>query len=140
MNKQIYAIRTQEDIEAFLEASNGLHDGYILSVQFFHNGYKPQKDGSLRVYPEDNELKIRILITSIWDTVIELIFKNVSDWQVHDNMWDITETAVSLSESGQIVWTDEFTTDEEARKNGSFVVAGSMEYRFLEDHRPGKEL
>lgn len=132
MSEQIYAIRTQEDIVTFLNESNYLHDGYILSVQFSHNGYKPQKDGSVHVYPEDNELKIRILITSIGNTVIELIFKEVSEWQVHDNMWDIFGTAISVSESGKIVWTDSFSTDEEIRKKGSYVVARSMEYRFCD--------
>lgn len=132
MSEQIRAIKTQKDVETFLEQSNGLHDGYILSVQFSHNGYKPQENGSICVYPEDNELKIRILITSIWNTVIELVFKEVSEWQLRDDMGDIFETSVSVSEDGKIVWTDAFSTDEETRKNGSYVIARSMEYRFCE--------
>ena len=136
MNTQEYIkITSQKDIDDFIEQSNALHDGYVLSVQFLRRGFKRLDSGALEICPEESELTIKILITSIWDTDIELHFKGVSEWQVFDNSWDIFETAVSVSDNGQIVWTDGETTDEATRKDGSYVVAQSMEYCFCEDHR-----
>ena len=134
-----YTIKSQKDIDTFIEQSNALHDGYVLSVQYLHNGIKRSDDGRLEFRPEDRELTIRILITSIWDTVIELHLRGVSEWQVTDSAWAILGTAVSVSDKGLIVWTDDETTDEETLRDGSYVIAESMEYCFCEDHRQKNE-
>lgn len=134
-----HAIKSQKDIDTFIEQSNALHDGYVLSVQYHRSGIKRLGDGRLEFCPEDSELTIRIMITSIWDTVIELHFRGVTEWQVTDSEWAILGTSVSVSQSGLIVWTDGDTTDEAARQDGSYVVAESMEYRFCEDHRQKNE-
>ena len=130
-----YTIKSQKDIDTFIEQSNALHDGYVLSVQYLHNGIKRLDDGRLEFCPEDSELTIRIMITSIWDTVIELHFSGVLEWQMTDSEWEILGTSVSVSDNGLIVWTDGDTTDEATRRDGSYVVAKSMEYCFCEDHR-----
>ena len=134
-----YAIKSQKDIDTFIEQSNGLHDGYVLSVQFHRSGIRRLDDGTLEFRPGDSELTIRIMITSIWDTVIELHFSDVIEWQVADSEWEILGTSVSFFQSGLTVWTDGYTTDEATRRDGSYVVAGLMEYRFCEDHRQKTE-
>lgn len=59
MNEQIYAVRTREDIETFLEASNGLRDGYVTSVHYDNeNAYVLPGDGSAECAPFDGELRI----------------------------------------------------------------------------------
>ena len=128
----MYKIKTKRDIDNFIKQSNGLHDGYILSVQYCNNGIKHLDGGGYEISCEANELRIRILITSISDAEIELIFKEISEWQIFDNMWDITDTAVSFSDDGMIVWTDGLTTDKSTRREDSYVVARSMEYRFCD--------
>lgn len=141
MDEQIYAIRTQEDIETFLKESNGLHDGYVTSVHYDNEKvYVRLEDGWSFISPYDGEIRIRVMVTSMCDTVIELIFKGVSDWQMKQRSYDIFGSSLAILEDGQVVWTDMPGTDKETREQRSFVIARSMEYRFLEDHRPGKEL
>lgn len=141
MSEQIYAVRTKEDIETFLKETNGLHDGYITSVHYDNeNMYVPLEDGRAEIGTFDGVLRIRVLISSVCDTVIELIFKNVFDWQMNlRKVYEIFDSSLAVSENGDIVWTDMPGTDRETREKGAFVVAKSMEYRFIEDHRPGKE-
>ena len=134
MSEQIYAIRTQEDIVTFLNESNYLHDGYVQSVHYDDLGYERLENGSSRVYADRGELKIRVIITSLCDTVIELVFKSVTKWQIQCGPLNcIFGISVAFSDNGQIVWTDEYSADEKTRQNGSYVVAGSMEYRFCEE-------
>ena len=131
MSEQIYAIRTQEDIVTFLNESNGLHDGYVQSVHYDDLGYER---GTGKIYSDRAELRIRVIITSVWDTVIELIFKSVTKWQIQCGPLNcIFGISVAFSDNGQIVWTDGPSTDEKTRQQGSYVIAGSMEYRFCEE-------
>lgn len=132
----MYKIETQNDIDFFIEQTNGLHDGYIVSVQFNNNGIKCIEQGCRYEFtPEQTELRIRVLITSILDTEVEMIFKNIFEWRFFYNMTDITETAVSILDDGRIIWTDEFSTDKSVRRDSSYVIAGSMEYCFYNDRR-----
>ena len=134
MGGQVYTVKTQKDIEIFLRQSNGLHDGYIQSVHYDDLGYERLENGSSRVYADRGELKIRVIITSLCDTVIELIFKSVTKWQIQCGPLNcIFGISVAFSDNGQIVWTDGPSTDEKTRQQGSYVIAGSMEYRFCEE-------
>ena len=134
MSEQIYAIRTQEDIVTFLNESNYLHDGYVQSVHYDDLGYERLENGSSRVYADRGELKIRVIITSLCDTVIELIFRRVTKWQIQCGPMNcIFGISVAFSDNGQIVWADGPSTDEKTRQRGSYIVAGSMKYRFCEE-------
>ncbi len=129
-------VQSRQDIDTFLDRVNGLHDGYVLSVQYTENGIRRAPDGALWSYPEKNELTVRVLVTSIWDSIVELRFTGVSDWRVRtDGMREILDTAVSFAEDGRVIWTDEYSTEEAVRREGSFVVARSMAYCFVEDNR-----
>ena len=131
MDGQVYTIKTQKDIETFLRQSNGLHDGYVQSVHYDDLGYER---GTGKIYEDKAELKIRVIITSLWDTVIELIFKSVTKWQIQCGPMNcIFGISVAFSDNGQIVWTDGPSADEKTRQQGSYVVAGSMEYRFCDE-------
>ena len=134
MSEQVYTIKTQEDIVTFLNESNYFHDGYVQSVHYDDFGYERLENGSSRVYADKAELKIRVIITSLCDTVIELVFKSVTKWQVQSGPLNcIFGISVAFSDNGQIVWTDEPSVDEKTRQQGSYVIAGSMEYRFCDE-------
>ncbi|MBQ9125861.1 MAG: hypothetical protein IJY13_04295, partial [Clostridia bacterium] len=74
------SIKSKRDVEIFLDSDNSLHDGYVIGVQYSNNGISAIKDG-YQFDPEQTKLAIRILVTSIWDTVVELEFENLLEWQ-----------------------------------------------------------
>lgn len=123
-------IKSKQDIDVFLDRTNGLHDGYMIGVQYEHRGHTGgnphQIDTTLSV------LKIRIMVTSINDAVVELVFQDISEWQIKDyNTSDIFGVTISIADDGNVIWTDNYSTEADVRKNGSFVVANTMKWRFV---------
>lgn len=70
-------------------------------------------------------------ITSIYDTVVELLFTGMYEWQIRDKMWDITETAIAFTKHNQIIWTSGYSTAPDVRKRYCYAVANSMQWRFV---------
>lgn len=129
MSETFYTIETNEDIKFFLDNTNGLHDGHLIGVEYIHNGHT---GGNPRfINPELTELRIRYMVTSIQNKVVELGFSALSEWQIRDNSFDITDTAVSICENGQIIWADDYSTEPDIREVGSYVIAGKMKWCFL---------
>lgn len=133
-------IRTPADVQAFCEAVNDLHDGEILSVQYTHNGFERKPDGGLWCDPTRTELRLTVLVTSIWDSMVELVFESIKKWQMKGDSFvpdDILEDIlVEIGEKGTITWTTGHSTEPEIMKENRYVIAGSMKWRFIEDHRP----
>ena len=67
-------IKTEKDITDFSEKTNALHDGYIISALYANNGITKIKGGH-QFTSELTKLTIRILVTSIWDTIERLSLK-----------------------------------------------------------------
>ena len=115
----------------FLEKTNALHDGYVISVQY-------RNDGISKVYgghcfsPEQTKLTLQILVTSIWDAVVELEFEGLLEWQIKDNQWEILDTAVLFDEKNRVVWSDDTYVDMEELRKGSYAIAESMKWRIVE--------
>lgn len=133
-------IKTPADARAFCEAVNSLHDGQILSVQYTHNGFERKPDG-LWCDPSKTELRLTVLVTSIWDSVVELVFESVEKWQIQGNSCapdDIFCILVEIGEQGTVTWTTGHNTEPEVMKEDRYVIAQSMKWRFVEDHRPQK--
>ena len=63
---------------------------------------------------------------------MEIEFENLLEWQIKDNQWDITDTAVIFNEQQWIVWTDDAYSNENEMKKGSYVIAKSMKWRVVE--------
>ena len=124
-------IRTSDDIGVFLEKTNSLHDGYIISVNYTNCGILPIEHG-YTFNPEQTKLVLRILVTSIWDAIVEIVFENLLEWQIHDNQWDITDTSVIFNEQNWIIWSDDIFVNMETTKKGSYVIAQSMKWRIVE--------
>lgn len=122
------AITNQRDIDRFLDESNGLHDGYIIGVEYRNEGIRSVPGGH-SFDPTRTSLRLWVLVTSLYDTVVELLFEGIQEWQIRDEQWDMTEISVSLDERGRITWTDDYSTDPEIRVKGSYVVARSMKWR-----------
>ena len=124
-----HTINSQSDIDLFLDSTNGLHDAYLIGVDYAHNGIS---GGNPCYFDWDKaELRLRWLVTSIYDKTVELVFTAPLEWQLKDQGLDIINTAVSITESGLVIWADDFSTAPEYREQGSYVIAKSMKWRFL---------
>ena len=126
-----YEIKTKKDIQFFLNKSNSLHDGYIINVQYTNNGISI--DGDTYCFnPEQTKLILQILVTSICDTIIEIEFENLKEWQIKDNQFDMTDTSVIFDKDDWILWSDDVYIDANELKKGSYVIAKTMKWRFVE--------
>lgn len=125
-----HSITTRADIARFLEETNDLHDGYIISVQYRNDGIECVPHGHV-FHPEKTELRIQILVCSIFNTVVELLFTGIHEWQIKDDMCDMIQTSVSFDKHGQVIWTNEYSTAPAVRKDCSYVIAASMKWKFL---------
>ena len=68
-------IKTKKDIENFLDKTNALHDGYIIGVQYTNGGITKLEYGH-HFNPEQTKLIIQVLVTSIFDAIVEIEFEN----------------------------------------------------------------
>ena len=125
------SIKSNEDIQYFLKNVNSLHDGYIIEVQYVNNGISKIEHGH-SFNPGQTKLVVKILVTSIGDTVVELEFENLFEWQVKDNQWDMTDTTVMFDDHNRIVWSDDVYINMEEVKKGSYAIAKSMRWRITE--------
>ena len=124
------SIKTTEDIKNFLNKTNSLHDGYIIGVQYSNSGITQIENGHC-FNPEQTKLIIQILVTSIWDTIVEIEFENLLEWQIQDNQWNITDTAIMFNEQNWIVWSDDVHTNMDELRKGSYAIAQSMKWRIV---------
>ena len=125
------SIKSCEDIQYFLEKVNSLHDGYIIGVQYVNNGISQIAHGH-SFNPEQTKLVVKMLVTSIWDAVVELEFENLLEWQIKDNQRDVTDTTVMFDDHNWIIWSDDVYINMEEVKKGSYVIAKSMRWRITE--------
>ena len=124
-------IKTIKDIEFFLDKTNSLHDGYIINVHYANNGISIDGD-TYYFNPEQTQLTLQILVTSICDTIIEIEFEYLKEWQIKDNQWDITDTTVFLDKDNWILWSDDVYVNQDELKNSSYVIAKAMKWRVVE--------
>ena len=123
-------IKTIKDIEFFLDKTNSLHDGYIINVHYANNGISIDGD-TYYFNPEQTKLTLQILVTSICDTIIEIEFEYLKEWQIKDNQWDITDTTVFLDKDNWILWSDDVYVNQDELKNSSYVIAKAMKWRVV---------
>lgn len=125
------SINSNEDVQYFLEKTNSLHDGYIIEVHYENNGILTT-EGGYSFTPEQTKLVIKILVSSIWNTIVELEFENIKEWQIKDKQWDMTDTSVIFDDNNWIIWSDDVYINMEEIKKGSYVIAKSMRWRIIE--------
>ena len=108
-----------------------MHDGHIINVQYTNNGISKSENGYY-ISSEQTKLILQILVTSIWDAVVEIEFENVLERQINNYFcWDITDTSVVFNEQNWIIWTDDVFIDMEETKKGSYAIAKSMKWRII---------
>lgn len=132
------SILTPEDAKAFIKSVNDLHDGEITAIDYRFNGITKLPEGGHMYEPDKSELRITVLVTSIWDSVVELVFEALYDWQLKSNQMGIYGTLVEWGDQGSVIWTTAHSTDMTCMKESSYIVCHGMKWRFIEDNRPGK--
>ena len=137
MSPTYTSILTPEDAKVFVEAVNSLHDGEITAISYHFNGITKLPEGGHMYEPDETELKITVLVTSIWDSVVELVFESLDDWQLGGYSGScIYDILVDFNGQGDVVWTTGCSTDMDVMQDADFVVARRMKWRFVEDNRP----
>ena len=124
-------IKSNDDILYFLEKTNALHDGYIIGVQYINNGISKIEHGH-SFNPEQTKLVLKILVTSICDSIVEIEFESLLEWQIKDSQCEITDTTVMFDDHNWIIWSDEPNISIDEVKNGSYAIARSMKWRIVE--------
>ena len=124
----LHSIKRTKDINNFLEETNSLHDGYVVKISYNNDGIS-KIEGGHYFEPSKTKLVLQILVTSIWDAVVEIEFENLLEWQIKDNHSDILDVSVFFNEENLIVWMDDIYTSAEDMKKGSYVIAESMKWR-----------
>lgn len=127
-----HLVKSIEDINNFFDKTNSLHDGYVVGVKYINSGISKIERGHF-FEPEKTKLILQILVTSIWDAVVEIEFDGLFEWQIKDNQFsDIINTSVFFNSENRIVWLDDIYTGTEAMKKKSYVIARSMKWRIIE--------
>ena len=100
-------------------------------MHYANNGISIDGD-TYHFNPEQTYLTLQILVTSICDTIIEIEFEYLKEWQIKDNQWDITDTTVFLDKDNWILWSDDVYVNQDELKNSSYVIAKAMKWRVVE--------
>ena len=137
MSPTYTSILTPEDAKNVVEAVNFLHDGEITAINYQFNGITKLPEGGHMYAPDMTELRITVLVTSIWDSVVELVFEALDDWQLGGHSGScIYDILVDFNDRGFVIWTTGCSTDMETMREEDFVIARRMKWRFIEDNRP----
>ena len=130
-------ILTPEDAKSFVEAVNSLHDGEITAINYQFNGITKLPEGGHMYAPDMTEMRITVLVTSIWDSVVELVFEALDDWQLGGHSGScIYDILVDFNDQDFVIWTTGCSTDMAVMQEADFVIARRMKWRFVEDNRP----
>ena len=124
-------IKTEKDIQDFIDKTNSLHDGFIISVAYANNGIEKTETGH-SYCPWMTRLTLRILVTSIWDAIVEIEFESLDQWQIKDNFSEIFAITLSFDAQGRVVWADNVWKNIDNFKGCSYVIARSMKWRIVE--------
>ena len=123
-------IKSEKDINDFLEETRALHDGCIIDVQYKHSGIK-RIDNCLHFHPDETKLTLKIFAPSIFDAIVEIEFENLLRWQINSQNDYLYAACVNI-EPGYIVWSSEIYTSSERLEDSSYVIARSMKWRIAD--------
>ena len=124
-----HIISTEKDAAAFLFEANGLHDGYIVSIDYQHQGYT--WGNPMYIDPEKTKLVLRVMVTSICNTLVEIVFESIKDFQMKDVENELLDSSISFSKDGFITWCGDRSTEPDSLRDSNYVVASMMKWRIV---------
>ena len=122
-------IRDDKDASAFLSEVNGLHDGYIVSVNYQHQGYT--WGNPLYIDPKKTGLILTVMVTSIDNTLVEMSFEHIKDLQIRNIGYELLDSSISISEDGFITWCGDSETTPGALHDSVYVIAKVMKWKIV---------
>lgn len=125
-------IKTEKDIQDFIDKTNSLHDGYIVGVQYTNDVLTNVDENGYFTNPNATKLTLQILVTSICDTLVEIEFDAVREWQIKDCQCDMQGTSVFFCEQNHIVWLNDVFISMDELEKGCYAIARSMKWRIVE--------
>ena len=127
-------IKTEKDIQNFIDKTNSLHDGYIIGVQYINDVMTNVDESGYFNNPDATKLILKILVTSIWNTVVEIEFENLWEWQLLNDTYFsvILDTSISFNDKGYIIWADDVWENRDDLEGCSYAIAKSMKWRIVE--------
>lgn len=123
-----HEIKSLKDVPTFLLKTNSLHDGYIISASYQHQGYT--WGNPLRIDPEKSKLVLNIVITSISNAQVELVFEGIKDLQIKEIDYELLDSSISFSDEF-IVWCGDSSTDTNRLHDSNYVIAKRMKWRII---------
>ncbi len=129
---EYFEIRTPADVQRFQEISNNLHDGHITYVEYKNSGISVEGNQIFYNY-DQRSLTIHVLVTSmIGHPTFEIVFRSIVEWRIEDyHFSDMIGFSILFLGEGSLLWADDISTNIDDLKRGSYVVAGSIQYRQL---------
>ena len=124
-----HIISDEIDAAAFLSEANGLHDGYIVSVDYQHHGYT--WGNPMYIDPEKTKLVLRVMVTSIYNTLIEMVFEYIKDFQIKDEEFGLLDSSITFSKEGYVTWCEDLTTEPDSLRDSNYVVSKVMKWRIV---------
>ena len=127
-----HAIKTAADVQKFENVSNGLHDGYITHVAYRNSGISAD-DASLHFDYTGTSLVLHVLVTSLpKHPTFEILFHRITEWRMNQDYYsDMTGFSILFLDNGMMLWADDTAGNIDDLKQGSYVVAESIQYRIL---------
>ena len=120
-------ISDEKDAAAFLAEVNGLHDGYVVSVDYQNHGYT--WGNPMYFDPEKTKLVLRVMVTSIHDTLIEMVFEGIKDLQIKNVHCELPDSSISFTKDGYVTWCGDRSTEPDALCGSNYVVSKLMKWR-----------
>lgn len=126
-------IKTENDIQNFIDKTNSLHDGYIVGVQYTNDVITNVDENGYFTKPDASKLILKILVTSISNTIVEIEFESLREWQLSNDAYFsmILDASVSFDDGGYITWTDRAKENQDNLEGCSYVTAKSMRWRII---------
>lgn len=132
LDNECRVIKTAADVEEFQNVSNGLHDGHITHVEYNNTGITACGN---RLYFDYRgiSLIIHILVTSLpGHPTFEISFHHILEWQINNYQFsDMIGFSILFLDNGMLLWADDISPNIADLKQGSYVVAESVQYRQL---------
>ena len=122
-------ILSARDASVFDRETNKLHDGYLVSVNYMHDGYA--WGNPLFIDSHRAELILRIMVTSIHNTLVEILFEGVREFQIKDTSYELVDSSIALSKEGIVTWCADTSTEPETLRDANYVVAEKMKWKII---------
>ena len=79
------------------------------------------------------------MVTSIDNTLVEILFEGVREFQIKENAYELVDSSIAFSKGGLITWCTDNSTDPESLCDTNYVIAEKMKWKIvLRENSGGK--